>query len=115
MGKRSIAINPGAHQSDGNSQTRRAAQRGDTPALLNGRAHGAGVGSEARHGAIEVFDRERKTPQPGRPISPSRLNDVVRLLNDLENLLAKAKERLARRSGWRRQLADPAQLQASRL
>jgi hypothetical protein len=76
----------------------------------------AGDRSEAPHRGVEVLDNEGKAPQASGPIPVGVLGgSTLGLLNDLQNLIAKPEEPLARRSrrGWL--LADPAEFQTSGL
>ena len=72
--------------------------------------------AEAFRGTVEVLDAQGEAPQARGPVGPTpTLNGTVGLLDDLEDLGPEPEERLARRPGRGRLLADPAQVQASRL
>ena len=67
-------------------------------------------------GRVEVGDLEGEAPEEGRAVgAAAALERLVGRLHDLEDHLAEAEERLARRARRRRLLADAAQVEPGRL
>src|SRR5262245_41091620 len=105
-----------SHQCDRQRKPRRAAQGRDAAAGLNRVAGLAGALAERGDGRVEVGADEGEPPEEGGPFRPSPALDRLRwLLDDLEDHRAEAEERLPRRTGGSRLLADSTQVEAGAL